>query len=318
MTLPRIIKIIMLLFISFFFTAPGFSESSVDDSRATVKIDSLEVHSEMSENSRVLKSLKKGDIVNVEVEIEGSAGKWCGITEEGQPDVIGYVLCRDLNQKVSQGKSWQMIEPKPQKEKAQGAQRPALKQLLDEAHRSAAAGNAYDLNIEGKGIFTFYNNPRPFCYTYMIPGDWKPGEEAGLYRSKDGRAVVGVLFWPARNLERTEGANLVERASKNIVPSYEKRLGQSLTGVELMPFESARPGTWKLKAATVKQEKLLISLPTKIIVDLSPDAVVVITAGGTIDDDGLARRIIKTIRTTSNPECYFPLLETMLKAMGFR
>jgi hypothetical protein len=75
-----------------------------------VKIDSLEVHSEMSENSRVLKSLKKGDIVKVEFEMDGSGHTWCGITEEGQSDVRGYVLCRDLNDEVRQGKAWKMID----------------------------------------------------------------------------------------------------------------------------------------------------------------------------------------------------------------
>jgi len=63
----------------------------------------------MSENSKVLKSLKKGDIVKVEFEMDGPGGTWCGITEEDQSDVRGYVLCRDLNQEVRQGKTWKMI-----------------------------------------------------------------------------------------------------------------------------------------------------------------------------------------------------------------
>ena len=108
MTISRIIKIITQLILFIFFTSPGFSDSRVDYSRATVKIDSLEAHSEMSENSRVLKSLKKGDIVKVEVEVEVSGGTWCGITEGGQSVVTGYVPCGDLNRGVSRGKSWRM------------------------------------------------------------------------------------------------------------------------------------------------------------------------------------------------------------------
>ena len=110
MTISRIIKIITQLILFIFFTSPGFADSRVDDSRATVKSDSLEVHSEMSENSRVLTLLKKGDIVKVEFEMDGSGGTWCGISEEGQSDVRGYVLCRDLTHEVRQGKAWKMID----------------------------------------------------------------------------------------------------------------------------------------------------------------------------------------------------------------
>jgi len=110
MTVKRIIKIITPILISLFFVAPGYSDLSVDDSRAAVKIDSLEVHSKMSGNSKVLKSLKKGDIVKVEVEVEGSGGIWCGIAEGGQSDVTGYVACGDLNRAVRKGKSWRMTE----------------------------------------------------------------------------------------------------------------------------------------------------------------------------------------------------------------
>jgi len=50
------------------------------------------------------------------------------------------------------------------------------------------------------------------------------------------------------------------------------------------------------------------------MVDLSPDAVAVITVGMG-EEDGRARRVIETLRTTREPECYFPVLEKMLKTM---
>jgi len=53
--------------------------------------------------------------------------------------------------------------------------------------------------------------------------------------------------------------------------------------------------------------------PTRIIVDLSPHAVMHFTIDGTQDNDRLAQRILETLRTTSELECYWTTLETMLK-----
>lgn len=196
-----------------------------------------------------------------------------------------------------------------------GSQRPGWQQWLDQARRDAAAGNAYVLVMGPAGVFTFYNNPRPFCYMYIIPGEWVPEGEPGAYRSKDGRAFAGVSFWLPGVFEGVDGATLVERARTVVTRGYEKGLGQPLASVELAPFESARPGTWRWRSVPVSQAGRSIVFPAKILVDLSPDAVVVITVVGTPDDDDLARRIIESLRTTSDPKCYWPVLEKMLKAM---
>ena len=66
MIVPIIIKIIMPLIMLSFFSLPGVSDAGADDIRATEGSESLEVHSAMSESSRVLKTLKKGDIIRVE------------------------------------------------------------------------------------------------------------------------------------------------------------------------------------------------------------------------------------------------------------
>jgi hypothetical protein len=196
-------------------------------------------------------------------------------------------------------------------------QQPAWQQQMDEARRMAAAGMNYimvlERNVKG-GVFVFYNNPDPFCYTYMIPGEWVKAEEPDAYLSKDGQAFVRVLFLLAEILEGFEGATMVERAGNGLTREYEKSLGHPLAGAELTPFESARSRTWRWRAAPVSQAEQEIDFPVEIIVDLSPDAVVLITVQGTGDDDGLARGIIENLRTTSDPECYFPVLENMLRA----
>ena len=195
-----------------------------------------------------------------------------------------------------------------------GGARPVWQQEMDRARRQAAAGNAYVLRGPSIGVLTMYNNPGPFCYMYRIPGDWVEAGEPALYRSKDYRAFAGVLFLLARSLADMDGATLVERARTSATRTHEKALGKPLTGVEWVPFESARPGTWKWTVAPVTQGQITTVFPTKIIVDLGPEAVVQITVGGTPDDDGLARRIIESLKTTSDPQCYLAVLERELKS----
>ena len=208
-----------------------------------------------------------------------------------------------------------------------GDQLPAWEQQMEQARRHAAAGDNYVLLVRplseeasgAGGVWVFYNNPNPFCYTYMIPGDWIAAREPNAYRSKDGRAFAGVLFWLPQDLEGIEGATLVERARNLVTGEHEKALGQRLPGAKLSPFESAQSGTWKWAAAPLAQGDRQIDFPTKVLIDLSPRAVVQITVAGTPDDDSLARLIIESLRTTSDPECYWSLLENMLKtAFGNR
>jgi hypothetical protein len=202
-----------------------------------------------------------------------------------------------------------------------GNQRPQWQQQMDLARRLAADGSAYVMVVRplkeegtGKGgVYVFYNNPSPFCYTYMIPGEWVRARESDAYQSKDGKAFVDVLFLLPDELKNFEGTTLVERAGNLISREYEKGLGQRLPSAELKQFEPAEFASWRWQAAQVIHKERLIVFPTKIIVDIRPDAVVMITVHGTEDDDGLARRIIETLKTTSDSQCYWPILESLLK-----
>jgi hypothetical protein len=198
---------------------------------------------------------------------------------------------------------------------------PAWQQRMDQARRMAATGRNYvivtsRLKAEASGsggVYVFYNNPRPFCYTYMIPGEWVVAPQPNAYRSKEGKAFVGVLFDLPGNLEGVDGATLVERARNAFTRWYEKASEQPVSAARLVPFESARGGTLKWTALPVMRGEGQ-SHPTRIIADLSPDAVVHITVRGTEDDDGLARQVVESLKTTTSPECYFPVLEKMLRA----
>jgi hypothetical protein len=69
---------------------------------AKVKSETLSVYSKMSKMSPELKKLNQGDIVTIEFEIENSEGAWCGIREEGQITVSGYVQCEYLEREGKQ------------------------------------------------------------------------------------------------------------------------------------------------------------------------------------------------------------------------
>lgn len=188
---------------------------------------------------------------------------------------------------------------------------------MQKAQQRAAAGQPTEITVAGPGphagVYAFYNNPSPLCYAYVIPGDWVQGGEPGLFQSRDRRSTVGVSFWLERDLSRFDGGNLVERARTAITRSYEAKLSSPLTGVTLVPFVSARGGTWKWGGDD--NPTLSLRLPTTLVLDVGDVGVFVITVLGTTDDQELARRIIERLRTTANPQCYWSELEVMMKQL---
>jgi hypothetical protein len=63
------------------------------DGRAVVKNDSAPVYSKMSTASEVVRTLKRGDAVVVEMSISGGDGEWCRIREESRTTSLGYIRC---------------------------------------------------------------------------------------------------------------------------------------------------------------------------------------------------------------------------------
>jgi hypothetical protein len=203
-------------------------------------------------------------------------------------------------------------------------QPPAGKGLMAIAHENAAMGKLFIISFSSDpgevagsehGVYVFNNNPVPFCYTYKIPGDWIFMPELQGYQSKNGEAFVGVLASSAAMYDGLEGATIVQRVRNKLAKQYEARYGLQLSGVELEEFESDRHGTWKWKAASIRQDGRFIQFPHKYIVESSPKAIFQITVEGTPDNEELVRQIIKSLRTTSVPDCYFPMLESMLETM---
>lgn len=81
-----------------FLSSPGFTATAAEPlERATVKTETVHIYSEMSLKSDIVKPLEKGNVVRIEMEMSGSEGAWCRITEEGKPESLGYVLCEYLD-----------------------------------------------------------------------------------------------------------------------------------------------------------------------------------------------------------------------------
>jgi len=200
---------------------------------------------------------------------------------------------------------------------------PGLQEEMDQARQAAARGESTSVVIRAgansaanvaSGVYVFYNNPRPFCYAYVIPGEWYP-VSGGLLRSKDGRSLAGLTFRAPREIERMAGATVIERGRNAAVAQLERDMHQALTDVALKPFESARPGTWQLTAGPIRaRDGRQFPFPLYVLVDLSPHTVAEVNVSGTADDEGLARRIVESLRTTTEPACYIADLEALHRA----
>jgi len=113
------IRMSTYLFIAFLCVALGVCKlkaETEDAGRAAVKNDSLTVFSRASSKSETVKKLKKGDVVTIEFELEGTEEAWCSIIEEGQTSISGYVQCQHLQRQIPQRKSWTSLGPSGAKE----------------------------------------------------------------------------------------------------------------------------------------------------------------------------------------------------------
>ena len=57
------------------------------------------------------------------------------------------------------------------------------------------------------GLYEYYNGTRPFCYAYVISGDWKVGPGPTVY-SQDGRMIASVRFRPPSDFRGVTADNL--------------------------------------------------------------------------------------------------------------
>jgi len=128
-------------------------------------------------------------------------------------------------------------------------------------------------------------------------------------------AVVVVLIVMAGSASSvpSDGSDLLARAVRVLGAGYEKRLGASLVSSELLPFESAIPGTMKwnstldLRGERYDQTKVLAEFPSGWVFMLTVAP----------HDDALTRSVLATLRAKlDDPDCYWPLFREMIKPSG--
>jgi hypothetical protein len=166
------------------------------------------------------------------------------------------------------------------------------------------------------GLYEYYNGTRPFCYAYVIPGDWKVGPGPTVY-NQDGRVIASVRFRPPRDFQGVTTDNMLQRARELAVRDIERNhnKGRPLVDVEVVPFESARGGAWLLKAAPIYQREDRQIFPAFVIVNLGLNTVAEITVIAASGAEDLARQIVGSIRTSTEPACFLPELERLYKEM---
>ncbi|HVB99328.1 MAG TPA: hypothetical protein VNJ12_08380 [Candidatus Dormibacteraeota bacterium] len=80
-----------------FCSLPCLAQNPAPKTNATVKSDTVAVHSQMDGSSPVVQTLKKGEALFMDFQIAGSTGDWCGVRLPGQSADLGYVDCGSLN-----------------------------------------------------------------------------------------------------------------------------------------------------------------------------------------------------------------------------
>jgi tetratricopeptide (TPR) repeat protein len=76
--------------------SPGLASATTPAGKATVKAATLTVYSRMDHTSDVVRTLKQGDALTVNLEIANITGDWCSVSLPGQSATLGYVACGDL------------------------------------------------------------------------------------------------------------------------------------------------------------------------------------------------------------------------------
>jgi hypothetical protein len=83
---------------------------AAEDGPTVVKNDSAEVHAAMSASSPVVKTLRRGDVVTIELSLSAADGAWCNIGIAGRSN-LGWLRCDALSTATlnSEGR-WQRVE----------------------------------------------------------------------------------------------------------------------------------------------------------------------------------------------------------------
>lgn len=72
------------------------ARSEAPTGRTIAKRDGVPLYTEMASTRKVVKILRRGDVVTVDFASTTATGAWCYVTEVGRPGSAGYVQCEEL------------------------------------------------------------------------------------------------------------------------------------------------------------------------------------------------------------------------------
>jgi glutaredoxin 3 len=84
------------------------TRGTVAEPRATVRED-VPMHAGMGADSRVVGQLQKGEVVTIDIELNGHAGQWCRVIQQGKTTPAGYVPCGSLDREERTGRTWKYV-----------------------------------------------------------------------------------------------------------------------------------------------------------------------------------------------------------------
>ena len=108
------------------------AQGEVAEPIATIRED-VPVRAGMGADSRVVGHLQKGDLVTIDIELNGHDGQWCGVIPQGMATPVGYVPCGSLDRQARTGAQWNYVstQTRAQPESAPAPQQDVPKPVRD-------------------------------------------------------------------------------------------------------------------------------------------------------------------------------------------
>lgn len=154
--------------------------------------------------------------------------------------------------------------------------------------------------------FYFNNNEARLCFSFSLPAEWLPTDESGLLESKDHKEQAGVLLLTEQDLTEFKDKTLVARAASAHLKSFEASHRQPAKISDIEDFESLFPESikWSARWELRQGGQDYIAEVVRYMAEVKPGRVAVVTASHPTDRDDTAGAIFKSMRFTTDPDCF--------------
>jgi hypothetical protein len=95
--------------------------------------------------------------------------------------------------------------------------------------------------------YCFNMDASHMCFSYKLPGIWRPSSQPGLLESEDASGRVGIVLFSSEELNQQEGVDAVTQAAHLVMKSHDEMFETKIHS-KLTPFPASRPGAMKWTA----------------------------------------------------------------------